>query len=72
MVFAGLAYVINPFDLIPAPVFLAFGLIDDVVIMGYILSKISDQLDFYIQNPYSKEFSKDKIIDDVEYRVDED
>ncbi|SHJ14969.1 Uncharacterized membrane protein YkvA, DUF1232 family [Geosporobacter subterraneus DSM 17957] len=72
MVFIGLAYVINPFDLLPVPVFLAFGLIDDAVIIGYILSKISDELDYYIENPYSKEFSKDKIIDDIEYRIDDE
>lgn len=72
MVFIGLAYAINPFDLLPAPVFLAFGLIDDAVIIGYILSKISDELDYYIENPYSNEFSKDKIIDDIEYRIDDE
>ena len=72
MVFVGLAYVINPFDLIPVPVFLVFGLIDDAVIIGYVLSRISDELDYYIENPHSKEFSKDKIIDDIEYRIDDE
>ncbi|QEK11934.1 DUF1232 domain-containing protein [Crassaminicella thermophila] len=67
MLIGGLIYVISPIDIISDPI-LGFGFIDDAVLMVYIISKISDQLDKYIEKDYGK-FNKEKIIEDVEYKV---
>lgn len=70
MVFAGIAYVLSPIDIISDPI-LGFGFIDDAVLLMYIVSKISDQLDNYrIKDEVP--FDKKKIVDDVEYKIDDE
>ncbi|MCT4621290.1 MAG: DUF1232 domain-containing protein [Marinisporobacter sp.] len=67
MVIGGMFYIISPIDLIPEAI-LGFGFIDDAVLMIYIISKISDQLDVYIgteDRNKDKEIEKGKIIEGV-------
>ncbi|MCT4607241.1 MAG: DUF1232 domain-containing protein [Marinisporobacter sp.] len=74
MVVGGLFYIISPIDLIPEAI-LGFGFIDDAVLMLYIISKISDQLDGYVvtkDRNKDKKFKKDKIIEGVEYKFDDE
>lgn len=76
MVLAGLIYVVSPLDIVPDPV-LGFGFIDDAVLMMYIISKISDQLDRYIKEDreagqaYKNKFDQNKIIDNIEYEIED-
>ncbi len=44
-IIAGLLYLANPMDLIPD--FLAGGFIDDAAVIGYLLTKLKDELDKY-------------------------
>lgn len=44
-IIAGLLYLANPMDLIPD--FLVGGFIDDAAVIGYLLTKIKDELDKY-------------------------
>lgn len=74
LVIFGLAYLISPIDLIPAPV-LGFSIIDDLALWTFILSYLKDQLDkYYPQNQKEKQasFKGKKIIESVEYEVEED
>lgn len=70
MLIGGLVYLISPLDFIPEAV-LGFGFIDDAVLMLYIISKLSDQLDKYIEKDSAK-FDKNKIIEDIEYKIDDE
>ncbi|QXM05790.1 YkvA family protein [Crassaminicella indica] len=73
IVILGLLYIISPIDIIPEAI-LGFGFIDDAVLMLYMISKISDQLDQYIINKDEDiSFDKGKIVDGVQYKFkDED
>ena len=44
-IIAGLLYLVNPMDLIPD--FFVGGFIDDAAVIGYVLTKIKDELDRY-------------------------
>lgn len=44
-IIAGLLYLVNPMDFIPD--FLVGGFIDDAAVIGYLLTKIKDELDRY-------------------------
>ncbi|QIB26627.1 YkvA family protein [Caloranaerobacter azorensis] len=57
----GLIYLISPIDLLPEPI-LGFGIIDDIVLILYILAKLADDLDEYANKD-------NKVIEDVEYEV---
>ncbi|WP_069649258.1 YkvA family protein [Caloranaerobacter ferrireducens] len=57
----GLIYLISPIDLLPEPI-LGFGIIDDIVLIMYILAKLAKDLDEYINK-------ENKIIENVEYEV---
>ncbi|WP_053956861.1 YkvA family protein [Inediibacterium massiliense] len=70
MIFGAIVYVISPIDLIPDPVF-GLGWIDDGIVIGYIISRISNELDKYIEKD-SVSFKKGKIIEDVDYRIDDE
>ncbi len=70
----GLIYLFSPIDLIPLVIFpVAF--LDDIIIWTCILYYLRDILDSYWMGDkpqdYSKKFDKDKIIEDVEFTVDE-
>ena len=49
LVIFGIIYLFSPLDLIPAPV-LGFSVIDDLVLWGFILTHLSDELDSYWKN----------------------
>ncbi|KPU27887.1 hypothetical protein TR13x_00600 [Caloranaerobacter sp. TR13] len=57
----GLIYLISPIDLLPEPI-LGFGIIDDIVLIMYILAKLAKDLDEYMNK-------EKKIIENVEYEV---
>ena len=40
----GIAYLLSPIDLIPAPILL-FGIIDDIVVWSFIIYYLKDELD---------------------------
>ncbi|QZY57214.1 YkvA family protein [Crassaminicella profunda] len=74
MVMGGLIYIVSPIDIIPETI-LGFGFIDDAVLMLYMISKISDQLDKYIIKKDKKtdlSFEKEKIIEGVQYKFDDE
>ncbi len=71
----GIAYFLWPFDLIPNPILL-FGIIDDIVIWGFIIYYLRDELDKYWLGDdgvdLKKEFRGKKIINDVKFEVKDD
>lgn len=77
IIIAMLIYVFSPIDILPDPV-LGFGFIDDTILAVYIISRISDELDKYVENNEEYDISKDediderKIIEDVEYEIKND
>ncbi len=75
LVVFGLVYLFSPIDLIPIAI-LPIALLDDIILWTCILLYLKDTLDSYWlgekTEDYSKNFNKSKIIDNVEYTVDED
>ena len=76
VIILGLAYFLNPIDLIPAPILL-FGIIDDLVVWSFIIYYLREELDKYWLGEKEvdpeKKFHGKKIIDDVKFEVqDED
>ncbi|WP_207652895.1 YkvA family protein [Anaeromicrobium sediminis] len=62
-------YLINPLDLIADPV-LGIGIIDDVVVVLFLLSTIGEKLDKYtIKKKTNKKYKNKDLIEDVEYEV---
>lgn len=68
LIIFGIVYLISPIDLIPFPV-LGFSIIDDLVLWGFILSYLKDELDKYTTNNKNDSFKGKKIIDSVEYEI---
>lgn len=60
-------YVLSPIDLIVDPVFF-IGLIDDVLIVSFVLSYLSEKLDKYAEVKTVK-YKKSNLVEDVEYEV---
>lgn len=61
-------YILSPADLIPEPV-LGFGIVDDLVILGLLLTIVYDKIKKY----YFDNRNEDKdIIENVEYEIDKD
>lgn len=75
LVILGLAYLINPIDLIPIVVF-PIGLLDDIVLWLWILYYLRETLDTYWLGEkvvdLSKEYKGKTIIDDVDFEVKEE
>jgi len=78
IVAAMIFYVFSPLDLLPDPI-LGFGFIDDAFIAIYVITKISDELDKYInsienikKNNKVININKDKVIDNVDYKIDDE
>lgn len=65
-----LLYIISPIDLIPAPI-LGFSFIDDLVIFLYLMSMVNSKVNKYY-NKKEENIDKDKIVESVEYKVDEE
>ncbi|GAB1476704.1 hypothetical protein MASR2M70_15400 [Bacillota bacterium] len=72
VIILGIAYFLWPFDLIPTPILL-FGVVDDLVIWGFIIYYLRQELDKYWlgekEVDLKKEFRGKKIIDDVKFEV---
>lgn len=66
-----LIYLISPIDLIPDPV-LGFGIVDDLVLISFLIHKISEKLNEYIVKRNRNKDIKGKIIEGVEYEVKKD
>lgn len=67
----GLIYFIMPIDFIPEPILLV-GFIDDIVILAFVLTKSSSDLDKYVKEKEiikKDENIKGKIIENVEYDI---
>jgi uncharacterized membrane protein YkvA (DUF1232 family) len=63
-----LIYILSPADLIPEPI-LGFGIVDDLVMIGFLLTIVHDKIKkYYFDN--SNE-NKD-IVENVEYEIDKD
>jgi len=75
LVIAGIIYLFLPVDLIP-PILFPFGFVDDIVLWLWIILHLKDILDEYWvgekEQDFSGEFKKDKLVDDVEFTVDEE
>lgn len=71
----GIIYLLMPIDLIPAPI-LIFGFVDDLVLWGFIIYYLKDELDKYWLGEKEvrpeEKFNGKKIIDDVNYEVEDD
>ncbi len=67
-----LIYIISPVDLIPTPI-LGFSIIDDAVMLFYLLSVVVGKTNKYYGNSEkNKKEDKENIIENVEYKIDED
>lgn len=75
LVVFGIIYLFLPVDLIP-PIIFPFGFLDDLVLWIFIIWHLKDTLDTYWTGEktrdYSKEFKSEKIVDDVEFKVDDE
>lgn len=74
LIVIGILYLLFPIDLIPALVF-PLSLIDDLVVWALILWYLSSELDKYWLGEKTKDFSRkyssDKVVDDVEFEVED-
>ncbi len=64
-----LIYILSPADLIPAPV-LGFGIIDDLIMLSFLLTKVYDKINKYYFD--SEKTEKKEIIENVEYEINKD
>lgn len=75
LIIFGIVYILFPIDFIPAFLF-PLSLLDDLVLWGFILWSLSNELDKYWTGgktkDYSKKFRGKTFVDDVEYEVNED
>ena len=70
----GLIYLISPIDLIPAPV-LGLSIIDDLVLITFIINKMSSDLDKYkvtLERRKKEKDIKENIIENVDYDIKDD
>ena len=63
-----LIYILSPADLIPAPV-LGFSIVDDLVMLSFLLTKVYDKTKEYY---YDNKKAEDDIIENVEYEIHKD
>ena len=74
IIVAGIVYLFLPIDIIP-PIIFPFGFIDDIIVWLLILWYLSSELDKYWlgekSTDYSGKFRGKKVVDDVEYDVEE-
>lgn len=75
LVVFGIVYLFLPVDLIP-PILFPFGFLDDLVLWIFIIWHLKDTLDEYWMGEksrdYSKTFKAKNIVEDVDFRVDEE
>ena len=74
LVIAGIVYLFLPLDIIP-PIIFPFGILDDILVWALILWYLSSELDKYWigEKPkdYSRKYRGKRVVDDVEYDVDD-
>ncbi len=64
-----LIYILSPADLIPAPI-LGFSIVDDLVMLSFLLTKVYDKTKkYYFDN---KKNEDEEIIENVEYEIRKD
>ncbi|HKM00727.1 MAG TPA: DUF1232 domain-containing protein [Sedimentibacter sp.] len=64
-----LIYILSPADLIPAPI-LGFSIVDDLVMLSFLLTKVYDKTKkYYFDN---KKTEDDNIVENVEYEIRKD
>ncbi|MTI48462.1 YkvA family protein [Sporosalibacterium faouarense] len=71
----GAIYFISPIDLAPEAILLHFGIIDDLTLLGFLISKLSKDLDGYIDERGEKKKDiniKGNVIENVEYDIKDD
>lgn len=73
IIVAGLIYLFLPIDLIP-PFVPVFGFLDDLILWGFIISYLKDELDKYWNDgldgeSYSGKFKGKNIVDDVDFTI---
>lgn len=72
IIILGILYFLTPIDLIPAPI-LIFGFMDDLVLWGFIIYYLKDELDRYWLGEKEvkpeERFRGKKIINDVNFEV---
>ncbi|MGI6752038.1 MAG: YkvA family protein [Anaerovoracaceae bacterium] len=70
----GLVYLFLPFDLIP-PFVPVFGFLDDLILWGFLIYYLRDELDRYWigekEVPPSKKYRGKRIINDVNFEIKE-
>ncbi len=69
-----LIYLISPIDLVPDPVF-GLGIIDDIVLVMFVINRLSQELDHYINISSTRKKEKNfkgKIVENVEYEIKDD
>jgi len=66
-----LLYIISPVDLIPAPVF-GFSIIDDLIILGFLLNVINKLLIKYNYKETKKDINEEDIVENVKYEIKEE
>lgn len=70
-----LIYIVSPADLIPAPI-LGFSIIDDAVVLGFLLSIAAGKTKKYYsehgEGNKSKEENIKNVVEDVEYEIKKD
>lgn len=71
-----LIYIISPADLIPAPI-LGFSIIDDAVVLAFLLSVASGKTKKYYNEQGAEYKGKEKediknVVEDVEYEIKKD
>ncbi|MBS4537141.1 DUF1232 domain-containing protein [Clostridium sp. D2Q-11] len=71
LIIFAIAYTISPIDIIPDPIILV-GWIDDIVLLLYSWTKLSEYLEKYIPKKKNViKFRKKDIIEDVDYEIED-
>ena len=75
LVIFGIGYILCPVDLIP-PILFPFAVVDDLIVMTYILFHLAEELDSYWigekKEDFSKKFRDKTFVEGVEFNVEDD
>lgn len=71
LIILSLTYAIFPFDFIPDPIII-IGWVDDIIVLLYSYSKLSDYLEKYLPKKSKVlKFKKEDIVEDVDYDIED-